>query len=220
MTNFDLYQYEHKLWQQGVTAVAGIDEAGRGPLAGPVVAAAVILKPHAQLKGVDDSKKLSEKQRHKALLEIKEHALSIGIGIMSVEEIDHINIYRASREAMISAIRQLKVTPQYLLIDAMPIELDIPSESIIKGDQKSVSIAAASIVAKTTRDAYMIEMDKVFPEFGFKKHKGYPTKEHLAALETYGYTPIHRKTYKPIKTMILDGKKPYERQHINMSKDE
>ena len=120
----------------------------------------------------------------------------------SVEEIERINIYRAAREAMLSAIEQLKIKPQYLLIDAMPIELDIPSESIIKGDQKSISIAAASIVAKTTRDAYMLEMDKLFPKYGFKNHKGYPTKEHIEAIEAYGITPIHRKTYEPIKSML------------------
>ncbi len=211
MTDYNLYLYEEKLLSAGYTYVAGIDEAGRGPLAGPVVAAAVILKPGAKLEHVDDSKKLSEKQRERALVEIKENALAIGIGVCSVEEIDKINIYRAAREAMISAIKQLKIKPQFLLIDAMPIELDIPSESIIKGDQKSVSIAAASIVAKTTRDAYMLEMDKIFPEFGFAKHKGYGTKLHKEMLEQYGYTPIHRKTYEPIKTMIKEGKKPYEK---------
>ncbi len=208
MTDFDLYQFEKPLWQHGVKYIAGIDEAGRGPLAGPVVAAAVILKPNVILKYVDDSKKLTEKQREKALIEIKENALAIGIGVVSVEEIERINIYRAAREAMLSAIEQLKIKPQYLLIDAMPIELDIPSNSIIKGDQKSISIAAASIVAKTTRDAYMLEMDKLFPEYGFKQHKGYPTKAHIEALETYGYTPIHRKTYEPIKSMIKKEQKP------------
>lgn len=205
MTDYDLYQYETPLWQQGVQYIAGIDEAGRGPLAGPVVAAAVILKPYAKLTLVDDSKKLSEKQREKALKEIKENALAIGIGVVSVEEIDRINIYRAAREAMFSAIAQLKIKAQYLLIDAMPIELDTPSLSIIKGDQKSISIAAASIVAKTTRDAYMVEMDKLFPQYGFKKHKGYPTKEHVKAIETWGITPIHRKTYEPIKSMLKKG---------------
>lgn len=207
MTVYDLYQYERPLWEQGVFYIAGIDEAGRGPLAGPVVAAAVILKPHAQLKWVDDSKKLSKKQREKALKEIKEHALAIGIGVVSVEEIERINIYRASKEAMLSAIEQLKIKPQYLLIDAMPIELDTPSLSIIKGDQKSISIAAASIVAKTTRDAYMIEVDKIFPQYGFKNHKGYPTKEHIEAIEAYGITPIHRKTYEPIKSMLKHQQK-------------
>ncbi|QWB96492.1 ribonuclease HII [Mycoplasmatota bacterium] len=210
MTAFDLYAYETKLSKLGITYIAGIDEAGRGPLAGPVVAAAVILKPGVKLKYVDDSKKLSEKQREKALIEVKENALAIGIGMCSVEEIDKINIYRAAREAMISAVKQLKITPEFLLIDAMPIEHQIPSESIIKGDQKSISIAAASIVAKTTRDAYMKEMDKIFPEFGFSKHKGYGTKFHKEMLDKYGYTPIHRKTYEPIKSMIKLGKKQYK----------
>lgn len=202
MTDPKLYTIEHNLHHLGAKHIAGVDEAGRGPLAGPVFAAAVILKPDAKFTHVDDSKKLSEKQRLLALEEIKAQSISISIGISSVEEIDLINIYRASREAMISAIKHLKVKPDYLLIDAMPIEIDIPSESIIKGDQKSISIACASIVAKTARDAYMLEMDKLFPNYGFKNHKGYGTKEHLLALETYGITPIHRKTYEPVKSML------------------
>jgi ribonuclease HII len=204
LTEFNLYQFEDELYEKGITYIAGIDEAGRGPLAGPVVAAAVILKKGAKLNYVDDSKKLSEKQRQKALIEIKENALAIGIGISSVDEIDRINIYRAAREAMHSAIKQLKIKPEFLLIDAMPMEIDIPSKSIIKGDQKSISIAAASIVAKTTRDQYMIEMDKVFPLYNFKQHKGYGTKEHIELIKRHGYTPIHRKTYEPIKSMIKE----------------
>lgn len=202
MTDPKLYTIENNLHHLGAKYIAGVDEAGRGPLAGPVFAAAVILKPDAKFTHVDDSKKLSEKQRLLALEEIKAQSISISIGISSVEEIDLINIYRASREAMLSAIKHLKVKPDYLLIDAMPIEIDIPSESIIKGDQKSISIACASIVAKTARDAYMLEMDKLFPNYGFKNHKGYGTKEHLLALETYGITPIHRKTYEPVKSML------------------
>lgn len=202
MTDPKLYTIENNLHHLGAKYIAGVDEAGRGPLAGPVFAAAVILKPDAKFTHVDDSKKLSEKQRLLALEEIKAQSISISIGISSVEEIDLINIYRASREAMISAIKHLKVKPDYLLIDAMPIEIDIPFESIIKGDQKSISIACASIVAKTARDAYMLEMDKLFPNYGFKNHKGYGTKEHLLALETYGITPIHRKTYEPVKSML------------------
>ncbi|HBG33328.1 MAG TPA: ribonuclease HII [Acholeplasmataceae bacterium] len=202
LTDLSLYQYENELYEKGVKYIAGVDEAGRGPLAGPVVAAAVILKKGATFKYVNDSKQLTEKQRELALIEIKENALAIGIGICSVDEIDLINIYRASREAMISAIRQLKIKPDFLLIDAMPMEIDIPLLSIIKGDTLSVSIAAASIVAKTTRDGYMMEMDKLFPEYGFKNHKGYGTKEHLEAIKTYGITPIHRKTYEPIKSLL------------------
>lgn len=202
MTDPKLYDIENKLIALGAKYIAGVDEAGRGPLAGPVFAAAVILKPDAKFTYVDDSKKLTEKQRLLALEEIKAQSISISIGISSVEEIDLINIYRASREAMISAIQKLKVKPHYLLIDAMPIEIDIPSESIIKGDQKSISIACASIVAKTARDAYMVEMDRLFPNYGFKNHKGYGTKEHLEAIQTYGILPIHRKTYEPMKSML------------------
>jgi ribonuclease HII len=213
LTEFNLYQYEDELYEKGITYIAGIDEAGRGPLAGPVVAAAVILKKGAKLNLVDDSKKLSEKQRQKALIQIKENSLAIGIGIASVEEIDRINIYRAAREAMHSAIKQLKIKPEYLLIDAMPMELDIPNKSIIKGDQKSISIAAASIIAKTTRDQYMIEMDKVFPLYNFKQHKGYGTKEHIELIKRHGYTPIHRKTYEPIKSMIKEALRKKHEAH-------
>ncbi|MDY0074372.1 MAG: ribonuclease HII [Acholeplasmataceae bacterium] len=202
MTDLKMYHYEKELYQKGIQTIAGVDEAGRGPLAGPVVAAAVILRKDATFQYVNDSKQLTEKQRELALEEIKHQALAIGIGISSVEEIDLINIYRASREAMLSAIDQLKVRPDYILTDAMPMEIDIPMTSIIKGDEKSVSIAAASIIAKTTRDAYMIEMDKLFPNYGFAKHKGYPTREHIDAIKTYGITPIHRKTYEPIKSML------------------
>lgn len=202
MTDSSLYLFENELYEKGISYIAGVDEAGRGPLAGPVVAAAVILKKGATFQYVDDSKKLSEKQRLLALEEIKANAVAIGIGISSVEEIDMINIYRASREAMLSAIDQLKIKPEFLLVDAMPMEIDIPMRSIIKGDALSVSIAAASIVAKTTRDAYMVEMDKVFPEYNFKQHKGYGTKEHLEAIYKYGVTPIHRRTYEPIKSIL------------------
>jgi ribonuclease HII len=205
LTDLKMYEIENRLYQLGAKTICGVDEAGRGPLAGPVVAAAVILKRDAHFKYVNDSKMLNEKTRLLALEEIKKHALAIGIGISSVEEIDQINIYRAAREAMHSAIKQLKIRPDYVLIDAMPMELDIPHESIIKGDQKSISIAAASIIAKTTRDAYMVEMDALFPLYGFKNHKGYGTQEHLDALSTYGVLPIHRKSYKPIK-MLLEKK--------------
>ncbi len=202
MTDSSLYLFENELYNQGVTYIAGVDEAGRGPLAGHVFAAAVILKKGATFQYVDDSKKLTEKQRLLALAEIKANALAIGIGISSVEEIDQINIYRASREAMLSAIHQLKIKPEFLLVDAMPMEIDIPMRSIIKGDAQSVSIAAASIIAKTTRDAYMVEMDKLFPEYNFKQHKGYGTKEHIEAIFKYGVTPIHRRTYEPVKSIL------------------
>lgn len=197
-----MYDYEKALIEKGIKYICGIDEAGRGPLAGPVVAAAVILKENPQFEYVNDSKKLTEKKRLLALEEIKREALAIGIGISSVEDIDRINIYRATAQAMLSAVEALKIKPEYLLVDAMPLVTTIPQKAIIKGDQLSLSIAAASIVAKTARDSYMDEMDKLFPEYKFKQHKGYGTKAHLEALEKYGVTPIHRKTFEPIKTMV------------------
>lgn len=197
-----MYDYEKTLIEKGIKYICGIDEAGRGPLAGPVVAAAVILKENPQFEYVNDSKKLTEKKRLLALEEIKREALAIGIGISSVEDIDRINIYRATAQAMLSAVEALKIKPEYLLVDAMPLVTTIPQKAIIKGDQLSLSIAAASIVAKTARDSYMDEMDKLFPEYKFKQHKGYGTKAHLEALEKYGVTPIHRKTFEPIKTMV------------------
>lgn len=204
MTDINLYEYEEKLYKLGATYICGTDEAGRGPLAGPVVAAAVILKKGARLDGVDDSKKLTEKKRESLIQLIKENAIAIGIGVVSPKEIDKINIYRAAKKAMVSAIEALKIRPEYILADAMMLEeeLKIPCQSVIKGDQKSISIAAASIVAKVTRDQYMYEMDKVFPEYGFKKHKGYPTKAHIEALKIHGICEIHRKTFEPIKSMI------------------
>lgn len=197
-------QFENQLYDQGVQYIAGVDEAGRGPLAGPVVVAAVILKQDARFTHINDSKQLSERQRDEALAEIKAQAVSISIAIGSVEEIEQINIYRATKEAMYTAIENLKVKPDFVLIDAMPLDLDIPNQSIIKGDSLSVSIAAASIVAKTTRDAYMKEMHRLFPQYGFLQHKGYATKAHIAALHTYGVTPIHRKTYEPIKSILAN----------------
>lgn len=206
LTDINLYEYETALYEKGILYIAGTDEAGRGPLAGPVVAAAVILKKGAVIPGVDDSKKLSDKKRRALIDTIKSQAVAIGIGIVSPQEIDQINIYRAAKTAMISAIKALKVKPEYILADAMMLEeeLGIPTESIIKGDQKSASIAAASIVAKVTRDEYMIEMDKVFPQYGFKKHMGYPTKAHIEAIEQYGICPIHRKTFEPIKSILRE----------------
>lgn len=201
MTDPKMYEIEQKLYDKGVNYIAGVDEAGRGPLAGPLFVAAVILKKDAKFKYVNDSKKLTPKQRTLALEEIKQNSLAIQIGISSVEEIDLINIYRATKQTMESTINNLKIKPDYVLIDQMPLYLEIPHESIIKGDQKSISIACASIVAKTARDDYMIEMDKLFPEYGFKDHKGYATKKHLEALQEYGFTPIHRKTYEPVKMM-------------------
>lgn len=200
-------EYENKYFKLGYQYIAGIDEAGRGPLAGPVVAACVIFPKDVVLKHVNDSKKLSPKKRELALEEIKEKALSISIGISSVEDIDQINILRATKQAMLSSINGVKVTPDLILIDAVGLDTKFESISIIKGDQLSYSIAAASIVAKTTRDMYMTQMDELYPNYGFNQHKGYGTKKHIEAIYEYGVTPIHRKTFEPIKSILLKKQK-------------
>jgi len=197
---------EKQLIKKGFKYLCGVDEVGRGPLAGPVVAAAVILKNDHKLI-LKDSKKLSRVRRQELLKEIKKSALSIGISFVSPEEIDKINILNATKEAMISAISALKVKPDFVLIDAVNLEayLDIPSLAIIKGDDKITSIQAASIIAKETRDDYMRLMDSYYPLYGFKNHFGYPTKKHLEMIKKHGITKIHRKTFKPIKTMLKAG---------------
>ena len=178
------------------TYICGIDEAGRGPLAGPVVAAAAVLPKDCQILSLNDSKKLSEKKRDLLFDEIKEKAVTYGVGIVSPQVIDEINILQATYEAMRQAISQLKVTPEILLNDAVTIPgVDIMQVPIIKGDAKSVSIAAASILAKVTRDRMMAEYDQIYPEYGFAKHKGYGTAAHIAALKEYGPCPIHRRTF-------------------------
>ncbi len=178
------------------TYICGIDEAGRGPLAGPVVAAAAVLPKDCQILYLNDSKKLSEKKRDLLFDEIKEKAVTYGVGIVSPQVIDEINILQATYEAMRQAISQLKVTPEILLNDAVTIPgVDIMQVPIIKGDAKSVSIAAASILAKVTRDRMMVEYDQIYPEYGFAKHKGYGTAAHIAALKEYGPCPIHRRTF-------------------------
>ena len=176
--------------------ICGIDEAGRGPLAGPVVAGAVILPKDCRILYINDSKKLSEKRRNELFDIIKEEAVTYGIGIIDAARIDEINILQATYEAMREAISKLAVEPGILLNDAVTIpEMVIPQVPIIKGDAKSVSIAAASILAKVTRDRLMVEYDKVMPEYGFAGHKGYGSKEHIEAIKKYGPTPIHRKTF-------------------------
>jgi len=202
----DLYEFENKLTELGFEYICGVDEAGRGPLAGPVVAAAVILKKGAKLEGVNDSKKLTKKKRQALIPLIKDQALAIGVCFVSSEEIDKINILRASRKAMVTAIEQLKIKPDYILSDAMDLqEIDIPFESIIHGDARSISIAAASIIAKETRDDYMLMLDKHYPEYGFKKHFGYPTKAHIEAINNFGISPYHRKTFQPIKNLLKEN---------------
>lgn len=204
----DLYQYEHDLWKQGKNYVGGTDEVGRGPLIGPVVTACVVLPHDFSLPGLTDSKKLSEKKREQYYDYILEHAIAVEIGMDSPERIDEINIYQASKEAMEKAIEKVrkKVPLDVVLTDAMPMELDIPVIPIVKGDAKSITIAAASVVAKVTRDRMMIELDQKYPLYGFKNHKGYPTKKHLEAIKTYGLIDGYRRTYGPVKE-LLGGKK-------------
>ncbi|MGX7031111.1 ribonuclease HII [Vagococcus zengguangii] len=195
--------FERAARQQAYQYIAGVDEVGRGPLAGPVVAAAVILPENPDLVGLNDSKQLSHAKRAELLTKIKEQALAIGIGIVSPEEIDRINIYEATKVAMTQAIEALNPQPDYLLLDAMKLpNIALPQESIIKGDAKSIAIAAASIVAKETRDQMMSEYEQQYPGYGFAENAGYGTAKHLAGLNSLGITPIHRKTFAPIKDMI------------------
>lgn len=198
-----IYEYEEKLLKEGYKLICGVDEVGRGPLAGPVVAAAVILKPGVRID-VTDSKKLTKKRRRNLVPIIKEHSIAISISFIDNKEIDKINILEASKKAMLEAIKGLKVKPDYVLSDAIKLEdyLEIPTKAIIKGDLKVASIASASIIAKEARDDYMETMDLKYPKYGFKKHMGYPTKLHLEKIKEYGICEIHRKTFKPIKDMI------------------
>ena len=201
--SFNLLKYEKELYKNNITLIAGVDEAGRGPLVGPVVAAAVILPKNYTLEGLNDSKQLSEKKRELFYAILQKEAISIGVGIVSAKEIDEINILEASRKAMYIAIENLDVKPEYILSDAMSLnELDIPSRSIIHGDALSLSIAAASVIAKVTRDHIMYELDKKYPEYHYKKNKGYPTKEHLELIKKYGVTDEYRMTYKPVKFIL------------------
>lgn len=189
-------EYEEKRYSEGYTAVCGLDEAGRGPLCGPVVAAAVILPRGVIIEGLDDSKKLSEKKREKLFEVIKEKALSYCIAEASPEEIDEINILNASMLAMRRAVEGLSVAADFALIDGNCSRgFEIPTETVVKGDSKSYSIAAASVLAKVTRDRGCIELDRLYPEYGIAKHKGYPTKEHMDAVRLHGPSPIHRKSF-------------------------
>ena len=185
-------KYEKKLYKEGYNLIAGTDEVGRGPLVGPVVASAVILPKNYKLEGLTDSKKLSEKKRNKYYDILMKDAISIGIGVVSPKIIDEINILEASRLAMNKALDDLSVKPDYVLSDAMKLDRDVPVLPIIHGDALSESIAAASVIAKVTRDRMMVELDEIYPGYGFKDNKGYGTKEHISALKTLGKTPIHR----------------------------
>ena len=202
-----MWHYEKELQKKGINVIGGTDEAGRGPLYGPVVAACVVLPKKFELEGLNDSQKLSEKKRNQFYDYLIKNTI-YGIGIVPPEEIDQINIYEASRKAMIIAIRQVQKQTklEYVLSDAMPINIDVNVMPIIKGDAKSMSIAAASVIAKVTRDKILCEIDKKYPEYGFKNHKGYPTKKHLEAIEKYGLIDGYRKTYGPVQNYIETGK--------------
>ena len=196
--------YEKELYTQGIHLIAGVDEVGRGPLAGPVVAAAVILPKACKIPGLNDSKKIP-KSKHKEIYEaVLQNAVAIGIGIKDNQVIDQVNIYEATKLAMMEAIGQLEPQPQHLLIDAMRLDLPISQTSIIKGDANSLSIAAASIVAKVTRDQMMEEFDKEYPGYDFAQNAGYGTAKHLAGLDKLGVTPIHRRSFEPVKSMCED----------------
>ena len=196
--------YEKELYTQGIHLIAGVDEVGRGPLAGPVVAAAVILPKACKIPGLNDSKKIP-KSKHKEIYEaVLQNAIAIGIGIKDNQVIDQVNIYEATKLAMMEAIGQLEPQPQHLLIDAMKLDLPIPQTSIIKGDANSLSIAAASIVAKVTRDQMMEKFDREYPGYDFAQNAGYGTAKHLAGLDQLGVTPIHRRSFEPVKSMCED----------------
>ncbi len=202
----DLWKYEKELYKKNINYIGGTDEAGRGPLYGPVVAACVVLPKDFKLEGLTDSKKLTEKKRN-IFYDYLINNVIYGVGIVGPKEIDKINIYEASRKAMKIAIEKVRnqINLEYILTDAMPIDLDIPVFPIIKGDAKSITIAAASVIAKVTRDKMLYEIDKKYPQYGFKNHKGYPTKKHLEAINEYGLIDGYRLTYGPVKNYLEKG---------------
>ena len=206
--NNSFYWYEKNLRQKSINYIAGVDEVGRGPLVGPVVAACVVLPEKFSLDGLTDSKKLTEKKRNYFYEEIRKQALGIGIGIIDEKKIDEINIYEATKLAMYKAIAECqKCCPiEHILIDAMPLDLDIDSTSIIKGDLKSITISAASVIAKVTRDSMLYELDKKYPMYDFKNNKGYGTKTHLEAIKKYGILKEHRRSYAPVKDYLDSNK--------------
>ncbi len=196
-------RYERRFWKEGFSTVAGVDEAGRGPLAGPVVAAAVILPPNIFIHGLDDSKRLSSRRREELFPLIKKQAKAVGVGTVSQSTIDRINILQATFLAMRRAVAKLRPSPEYLLVDALIIpDIDVSQLPIVKGDRLSVSIAAASIVAKVIRDRIMVKEDERLPQYGFARHKGYATKRHLEALARHGVSPLHRCSFRPVRETI------------------
>lgn len=202
LDSLDNYRYEKELRSTGITLIGGVDEVGRGPLVGPVVAACCVLPENFNLDGLTDSKKLSEKKRDYFFEEIKKQAITYGIGIVDEKRIDEINIYQATKEAMIQAINKCDPKPEHVLTDAMKLDIDIPVTPIIKGDLKSITISAASVLAKVTRDRMLYELDKKYPMYDFKNNVGYPTKTHLEAIEKYGIIPEHRRSYGPVKDYL------------------
>ena len=198
----DTYIYERELREKGINLIAGVDEVGRGPLVGPVVTACVILPEKFDLPHLTDSKKLTERRREILYKEIQEQALGIGIGIVDNEEIDNINILNATKKAMKMAINNCNIRPEHVLIDAVKLDIDIPTTSIIKGDLKSITISAASVIAKVTRDHMLYELDEKYPMYDFKHNKGYPTKKHIEAIMEYGIIKEHRKSFSPVKEYV------------------
>ena len=200
----DIYRHDEDLRNNGFQRIAGIDEAGRGPLAGPVVAAAVVLRGNTRIKGLRDSKKVPEKERESLFIEIQDTALDIGIGIVNHKDIDRINILRASKLAMKLAVQNLSELPDFLVIDAVSLP-SVPIKQLfpIKGESVSASVAAASIIAKVTRDRLMLEYHNQYPQYNFNKHKGYSTKEHMELIQLYGPCPIHRKSFCKVMTLEL-----------------
>lgn len=198
----DIYCYEDDLLKKGYKYIVGTDEAGRGPMAGPLVVAAVILPNGYRLDRLDDSKKISPKVRDELYEIIMRDALEVKVEVISVEDVDKLNVYEASKKGMTDCVLGFKLPIDYVLTDCMKLDIDIPFLDLVKGDSKSASIAAASIIAKVTRDRIMDELDNEYPEYGFKKHKGYVTKYHLEMLEKYGISKVHRKSFAPVKKYL------------------
>lgn len=198
----DTLKFEKELLESGYHLIAGIDEVGRGPMAGPVVTCCIIMKEKSHILGVNDSKTLSSKKRQMLKEQILKECICYHVSFISEKIIDEINIYEATKLSMLDSINNCAIKPEFCLIDAMPLDLDIPHKSIIKGDRLSYSIACASIIAKEARDDYMRELSKIYPEYGFEKHMGYCTKGHIQAVEKYGVLDIHRKSFSPIKKIL------------------
>ncbi len=200
-----MYACESELYKKGIQYIAGIDEVGRGPLAGPVTVAAVILKPHWFAWGLNDSKKVTPKHREVLAEKIQKEAAAVSIVSLPAEEIDALNIYEATMTAMYEAVKRLPIRPEAVIVDAMPLHFSVPTLSLVHGDARSASVAAASIAAKVHRDHLMDEYDRTYPEYGLAKNKGYGTAEHIAAIERFGITPIHRKSFDPVRSMLNEG---------------